>query len=178
MRIDECDRIREEEKKDRLAVAKEKKRKYGLKRLSKEENMRMTMRTEERLEIAKAKENLWRKFREGQGEMRREEEEAWETLREKIMELEEGGIWREPRKETSRIKIRLRNAKELNRDERPESVRESVNTSQSPGGVGVRDGVRNEVVESGMRSIMPWRSGMVGSHQVDMMETGIGSGVS
>ena len=70
-RIDECDRIREEEKKDRLAVAKEKKRKYGLKRLSKEENMRMTMRTEERLEIAKAKENLWRKFREGQGEMRR-----------------------------------------------------------------------------------------------------------
>ena len=30
-RIDECDKIREEEKKDRLAIAKEKKRKYGLK---------------------------------------------------------------------------------------------------------------------------------------------------
>jgi hypothetical protein len=66
--VTECDRIREEEKKDRLAVVKEKKRKYGIKRLSKEENMRMNMRTEERLE-------------------RRGEEEAWEM----IMELEEGG---------------------------------------------------------------------------------------
>ena len=92
--------------------------------------MRMTMRTEERLEIAKAKENLWRKFREGQGEMRREEEEAWETLREKILELEEGGIWREPRKETSRIEIRLWNPKELNRDERLESVRKWVNVKE------------------------------------------------
>ena len=53
--------------------------------------MRMTMRTEERLEIAKAKENLWRKFREGHGEMKKEEEEAWGTLRDKILELEEGG---------------------------------------------------------------------------------------
>ena len=91
-KIGECERIREEEKKDRLAVAKEKKRKYGIKRLSKEENMRMTRRTEERLEIAKAKENLWRKHR-GQGEMKIGEEDAWETLREKIMELEEAGAW-------------------------------------------------------------------------------------
>ena len=29
-KIGECERIREEEKKDRLAVAKEKKRKYGI----------------------------------------------------------------------------------------------------------------------------------------------------
>ena len=36
-------------------MVKEKKRKYGIKRLSKEENMRMTKRREERLEIAKAK---------------------------------------------------------------------------------------------------------------------------
>jgi hypothetical protein len=35
-KIKECDRIREEEKKDRLAVVREKKRKYGIKRLSKE----------------------------------------------------------------------------------------------------------------------------------------------
>ena len=63
-RIEECDRIREEDKRDRLAVAKEKKKRYGLKRLSKEENTRMTRRTEERLEIAKAKENLWKKFQE------------------------------------------------------------------------------------------------------------------
>ena len=54
-RIEECDRIREEDKKDRLAVAKEKKKRYGIKELSKEENQKMTRRTEERLEIAKAK---------------------------------------------------------------------------------------------------------------------------
>jgi hypothetical protein len=36
-RIEECERIREEEKIDRLALVKEKKKRYGLKRLSKEE---------------------------------------------------------------------------------------------------------------------------------------------
>jgi hypothetical protein len=105
-RIDECDRIREEEKKDRLAVAKEKKRKYGLTRLSKEENMRMTMRTGERLEIAKAKENMWKKFRDGKGGMKKEEEEAWRTLREKILELEEEGSWRERKRERKRKRDR------------------------------------------------------------------------
>jgi hypothetical protein len=53
-RIDECDRIREEDKKDRLAVSKEKKKRYGLKRLSKEENLRMTRRTDERLRLRKS----------------------------------------------------------------------------------------------------------------------------
>ena len=38
-KIDECDRIREEEKKDRLAVVKEKRKK--------EENLRMTIRIAE-----------------------------------------------------------------------------------------------------------------------------------
>jgi hypothetical protein len=32
-RIEECDRIREEDKRDRLAVSKEKKKRYGMKRL-------------------------------------------------------------------------------------------------------------------------------------------------
>jgi hypothetical protein len=63
-RIEKCDMIREEDKRDRLAVSNEKKKRYGMKRLSKEENQRMTRRTEDRLEIAKANENLWRKFRE------------------------------------------------------------------------------------------------------------------
>ena len=73
--------------------------------------MRMTKRTEERLEIAKAKENLWRKHR-GQGEMKTGEEDAWETLREKIMELEEVGAWREIGKEASlMMKARLQNPK-------------------------------------------------------------------
>ena len=63
-KIAECDRIKEEEKRDRLAVARMMKKRYGVKRLSKEENMRLKMRTEERLEIAKAKTNYWRHHRE------------------------------------------------------------------------------------------------------------------
>ena len=96
-RIRECDMIREEEKRDRLAVVRVKKRKYGLKKLSKEENKRMTLRTEERLEIAKVKENLWRRHR-GEGKtsgMGEEEEEAWEILKQKVEELEEKeGAWK------------------------------------------------------------------------------------
>jgi hypothetical protein len=86
--IEECDRIREEDKRDRLAVSKEKKKRYGMKRLSKEENMRMTRRTDERLEIAKAKENLWRKFRERKEEdvMEEDEEQAWKSLKRGILE--------------------------------------------------------------------------------------------
>ena len=40
-RIEECDRIKEEEKIDRLAIAREKKKRYGLKKLSVEENRRL-----------------------------------------------------------------------------------------------------------------------------------------
>jgi hypothetical protein len=80
-KIGECDRIKEEEKRDRLAVAMMKKKRYGVKRLSKEENMRLKMRTEERLEIAKAKTNYWRHHREqdqgGKGKMEEEEALAW-----------------------------------------------------------------------------------------------------
>ena len=57
-KIAECERIKEEEKKDRLAMAKEKKRWYGQQRLSKEENKRIKMRTEEKLDIARGKTNL------------------------------------------------------------------------------------------------------------------------
>ena len=41
--------------------------------------------------------------------MRTGEEDAWKTISEKIMELEEGGTWREKGKETSMMKVRLRN---------------------------------------------------------------------
>ena len=100
-KIKECDRIREEEKKDRLAVVRVKKRKYGLTRLSKEENKRMSLRTEERREISKAKENLWRHYRdEGKRQkIGKEEEDAWETLKTTLMELEEeDGEWKEEEK--------------------------------------------------------------------------------
>ena len=48
-RIEECDRIREEEKRDRLAIAREKKKRYALKKLSVVENRRLKRRTEDRL---------------------------------------------------------------------------------------------------------------------------------
>ena len=40
-----------------MAISKEKKRRYGLNRLNKEENQRLKMRTEERLELDQAKTN-------------------------------------------------------------------------------------------------------------------------
>ena len=62
-KIDECERIKEAEKKDRLAIVKGKKKRYGLQKLSKEENRRLKSRTEDRIKIAKAKENYCWKFR-------------------------------------------------------------------------------------------------------------------
>ena len=48
-----------------MAITKEKKRRYGLNRLDKEENMRLKKRTEERLELAQAKTNYLRWYRKG-----------------------------------------------------------------------------------------------------------------
>ena len=84
-RIEECERIREEEKIDRLALAKEKKKKYGLKRLSKEENSRLKSRTEDRILVSQSKANLWKRYRDGGeeedgAEMGTEEERAWRNI--------------------------------------------------------------------------------------------------
>ena len=95
-KMKECERIREEEKQDRLALAREKKRKYGIKKISKEENQRLKKRTGERLEIASAKANLWKKFREGGEDLSEREVAAWEAVRTSVMELEEDGRWRNP----------------------------------------------------------------------------------
>ena len=111
-------------------------RKGIMKRLSKEENQRMTRRTEERLEIAKAKENLWRKFRERKETeemMEEEEEEAWKSLRKGIMELEEeGGSWRESAKDPRMIMITSNRILENTRGNQTVKVMESV-------GNGVKD---------------------------------------
>jgi hypothetical protein len=68
-KIAECERIKEEEKRDRLAVVKINKKRYGVQMMSKEENMRFKMRTEEILEIAGAKTNFWRNQRRLRKEM-------------------------------------------------------------------------------------------------------------
>ena len=80
---------REEEKMDRLALVKIKTKKYGIRKISKEENMRLKGRTEERLEIATARGNLWKKYREGGGEMEEQEAGVWEDLRMAVLGLEE-----------------------------------------------------------------------------------------
>ena len=40
-KVTECERVKEEAKEDRLAVSRMKKKRYGIKRLSKEENKRL-----------------------------------------------------------------------------------------------------------------------------------------
>ena len=84
------ERIKEEEKKDRLAICKEKKKRYGIKKMNKEENRRLKERTEERILISKAKANYWKKYR-GRGERMKgdkegdeiENEDTWKNLRKK-----------------------------------------------------------------------------------------------
>ena len=93
-KIKECERIRQEEKNDRLAISKMKKMRYGIKGLNKEENGRMKQRTEERLEIARAKENYW-KLHRGEGERDEERCNAWKKVKECITSLEEIGNWNE-----------------------------------------------------------------------------------
>ena len=101
-RIIECERTKEEEKKDKLAIVSEKRKRCGLKRLNKEENMRLKSRTEERIEIAQATANYWKWYRED-GRIERtgdssmegvgEKREVWNRLRAEISALEEDGVW-------------------------------------------------------------------------------------
>ena len=83
-RLKEVDRVKEQEKEDRKAIIKVKKKRYGIGKLSKEENTRLSMRSEERILIARGKENLWKKFQDDRSqECSMEEEEAgvWEVKR-------------------------------------------------------------------------------------------------
>ena len=57
-KIKEVERIREEEKTDRLTIVKLKKMRYGISRLNKAENSRLKLRAEERILKARARENL------------------------------------------------------------------------------------------------------------------------
>ena len=90
-------RIKEEEKEDRLSVSKMTKKRFWIKKLSKEESLRFRTRKEERQEVAEARTNLWRHYRE-QGDtktrdMEKEEIKAWDNLREGVMLLAEKS-WR------------------------------------------------------------------------------------
>ena len=82
---------------DRLAVVVMKKKRYGIKTLSKEEPMRLRMRKEERLEIAEAGSNLWKQMRKG--EIQDEDElQLWEDVFQGVLELqEEDEVWEKDR---------------------------------------------------------------------------------
>ena len=47
-RVGEVDRIKEEEKKERLAIGEQKRKRYGIKKLNKEEQKRIKERTSEK----------------------------------------------------------------------------------------------------------------------------------
>ena len=59
-KVEECERLKQEAKEDRLAVTRMKKKRYGIKRLSKDANKRLKERAEDRILLVKARGNLWK----------------------------------------------------------------------------------------------------------------------
>ena len=86
---EELDRIKEEEKEDRLAIAREKKKRYGLKGLNKDEKLHLKRRTEEKKELAVARSNYWKWHRGGEkGGKENGDGPLWESLKEAITKIE------------------------------------------------------------------------------------------
>ena len=96
-KVEEWDRIKQEEKRDRLAVAEMKKKRYGAKmaKLTKEESSKLKLRTEERKELALIRKNLWKRFREVDEEIEMEEGEklAWLRISNCLENDDEKGEW-------------------------------------------------------------------------------------
>ena len=80
-RTGEIRKIKEQEKRERLAIVAEKKKRYGLNTLNKEEKKRLGERTSERIEIANARANYWKLHRGGGNEMQ------WERIRSALAAL-------------------------------------------------------------------------------------------
>ena len=96
-KLEDCERVREEEKRDRLAVVAMKKKRYGVKTLSKEESMRLKTRKEERLEIGEAGSNLWKMMRKGEI-LEEERLSLWEEVYKGVIDLqEEDDVWEKDR---------------------------------------------------------------------------------
>ena len=103
-----------EEKKDRLAVVAMKRKRYGPKmgKISKEESLKLKMRTEERREMALIRENLWKRFRdedEDLDEVEEEEKIAWERINNHLeIEQDHENDWTDYKIEPERIRLRLK----------------------------------------------------------------------
>ena len=92
--------MKQEAKEDRLAVSRMKKKRYGIRRLSKEENKRLKERAEDRILLAKARGNLWKLARNPEERhMEDKEEEAWRVMGEGAMEFTEKEDWEDDYKE-------------------------------------------------------------------------------
>ena len=81
-KIKEVERIKNEEKADRLAIRRQKKKKYGIKLLNKEENKRIKERTEERIIISQAKANYWKMHRGEERGYKEMNGEHWRNMKE------------------------------------------------------------------------------------------------
>ena len=93
-KVTECEKMKQEAKEDRLAVSRMKKKRFGIKRLSKEENKRLKERAEDRILLAKARGNLWKLARNPEErDMEDREEEAWRVMGEGAMEFTEKDDW-------------------------------------------------------------------------------------
>ena len=121
-RIEECERIRLEEKEDRFAVIRMKKKRYGLTTLSKEERMRLKGRTEEKLLLAKTKSNLWKMARDpAKNDLKEGEAEAWSKLGEGAEEFMEEA-WIRKYKEFKEEGSRERKKKEIDVGEKKKEI--------------------------------------------------------
>ena len=111
-KIEEWGRIKLEEKKDRLAMVEIKKGRYGAKlaKLTKDENSKIRMRTEERKEMAVVMRNLWRKCREMGDENDIDEEErlAWEKIHDCLENEDEKDTWTEIKTDPEHVKKLLK----------------------------------------------------------------------
>ena len=126
-------------------MVKMKRKRYGIQKLSKEETMRLRIRKEERLEISRAKSNLWRHYRRGEEDLEIDEEEssAWKNLEEGILILEEEGEWImkeedvKTRLEMRQPKLQIVTETEIQPEDSSQEVSKSVSQvrkSGKPGG--------------------------------------------
>ena len=92
-KLRECERMRKEAKEDRMAVVRMKKKRYGIKTMSKEENTRFKEMSERKILLAKARGNLWKLAREPRCRMEESEREAWVTIGEGAVDLTEHDDW-------------------------------------------------------------------------------------
>ena len=134
-----------EEKEDRIAVIREKRKRYGTKGMNKDENQNLKRRTEEKKELAMAKSNYWKWHRGGgKGEKREENAPRWENLKKAITELD------------NRELKRRESDGGLDEDRTTETKNDKMSEAVTSKEAHDRDGVSEAVTSTGkMRAVTP-----------------------